>query len=377
MKNFFFNCCSTITIPKIFFLLLTIALLSSSQSLFSQCKLDSKTDEFSSIKTINSQDITLVSIEPFGSSKGFWNLDVCFVIYDNTLQIKVTHASQTYSSVLDYIYFKFKDGTLIKKTEVVNTGDYSSGHGYKYSFTTFSLTKDELMKFASTELEKFQAEFTHFPDYAHVEKDVKAKSVDKISKDANCVLSEFNTIQETLAKSKENSIDESDTTCKYEKDLIDEFTKKRIVLTAPSSLFETRAPGGDATGFTKICGSNINGVKGLKFSRGLATSISFNDLTPLKEGLKFDQVDLLLENEDVISLKENDASEFVSNSSVYSSFKIFTVNDDLWNKLKSTSIKKIRISLNNKEIIKQEIDKKYSKSILKVINCIEELNIPK
>lgn len=380
MENFYFNCdgIRTALVSKRYFLLLTAVLLLTGQSLFSQCKLDRKTDEFSSITTITSEDVRLVSIEPFGSSKSFWDLGMCFVIFDNTLQIEVTHASQSYSSKLSSIFFKFTDGTLIKKTDVVNTGDYSSGHGYRYTYTTFSLTKEELMKFAATELEKFHAEFHHFSDYPVVEKEIKAKNIESIVKDANCILSEYKSIEEVLANSTESSAVESETSCKYEKDLIDDFTKKRIVQTEGLFLVETRAPGGDATGFFKISGSSLDGVKGLNFSRGLATGIAFNDLTPLREGLKFDQVDLLLEDGEVINLKENEASEFVSAPSLYYSYKVYAINDSaIWDKLKNTPVKKIRLSLNSKEMMTQEIDKKFSKSIAKAINCIDALNISK
>jgi hypothetical protein len=366
-------------ISKSFFWVLSVTLLISSQNLFSQCKLESKTDEFSSIKTINSPDVTLVSIEPFGSTNSFWNLDMCFKILNNALQIQVTHASQSYSSRLDFIYFKFKDGTLIKKTEVVNTGNYNSGHGYDYTYTTFSLTKDELLKFSSTELDKFQAEFTHFTDYAHIEKDIKTKSVGKILKDANCILSELNKVQEALGNSKENSFSESETSCKYEKDLIDDFTKKRIVLTKPGTLIETKMPDGSRAGFSNVCGSNINGVNGLKFSSGLANIISFNDGgASLGEALKFDQVDILLENDEVVSLQDKEASEFSVSTSEYSSSKLFTILDaNIWNKLKTTPIKKMRVLLNSKEKPTQEIDKQFKNAIIKVISCIDALSIPK
>ncbi|OFY51337.1 MAG: hypothetical protein A2W85_03685 [Bacteroidetes bacterium GWF2_41_31] len=161
------------------------------QNLYSQCKLERKTDDFSTKKTVYSPDVTLVSIEPFGSGKFFWNLDMSFYKEDSTLVLYITHASQSYSSRVFSIFFKFKDGTIIKKSESVNSSDYAPGNPYRYTFTVFSLTKDELKIFAMTELEKFHAEFTQFDAYPVIEKEIKKKSIEKIKKDASCMLLEF------------------------------------------------------------------------------------------------------------------------------------------------------------------------------------------
>lgn len=60
------------------------------------------------------------------------------------------------------------------------------------------------------------------------------------------------------------------------------------------------------------------------------------------------------------------------------SVKIYTIEDDsVWQKLKSKPVKIIRLSLNGKEVLTQEIEPKYANAIIQVITCIDALDIPK
>ena len=92
----------------------------------------------------------------------------------------------------------------------------------------------------------------------------------------------------------------------------------------------------------------------------------------------FDQVDLLLGNGDVISLKEKTPSELDVKNDDFIDYKLFTINDDsTWQKLKTLPLSKLKVSIESKELGTIVVDKKYESSVIKVIKCIDLLSIPK
>jgi hypothetical protein len=100
----------------------------------------------------------------------------------------------------------------------------------------------------------------------------------------------------------------------------------------------------------------------------------------MKSVMLFDQVDILLENDEPISLKTDAPAEYLLQNQAITawSYKLFTIeNDSIWQKLKTNPIKTLRLSINGKVLGTEEIDKNYSKSILKVIDCVDALGIPK
>jgi hypothetical protein len=365
-------------IMKIFFLF--TVLVFCHQSLYPQCKLVRSKDDFSESQITHSNDVTLASVFPLIGSKKPWEITMQFRITDSTYTIVVTHASQSYSAALQSIFFKFTDGTVLKKETSNGSGEYESGFGYKYTFTIFLVTKEELLRFSQTDVSKFQATFTYFPDYPVVEQEVKKKNIEKIRTDASCILSEIAIISTAKKEVKVEIPYEYE--CKYETNKIDDFTKKRTVITLPAVFFDLKLANNHGSTFFQVSGSNLNGINGLKFYRcinvntmgGTASISEANARTTMI----FDQVDLLLENDEVVSLKENEASDFVYRVSPIWSFKLYTINNySIWKKLKTIPLKKIRVSMAGKELFTNEMDKKYAKSIIKVIDCIDTLGITK
>jgi len=379
MKNLSFKTSMSIPISfkKFFFLIFLFVL--GCQSLFSQCKLERSKDDFSSNKFVSSKDITLISVFPIIGSKKPWNLDMSFMLVDSLISISMTHKSQSYSTSLSSIYFKFQDGTIIKNEMPSTSSNYNDGLGYDYKITSFSLTKDELLSFASKDLLKFRADFKHFPDYPIVENEFNSKSIDKIRKDASCILDEFNSVRNTKKDDKKEKMDLVEYKCGYEIDKIDEFNKKRIVLTRAAIIFDDKLNGGHT--YFQVCGSNLNSVNGLKFYRCFNVNrFDEVDQTNVKNLMLFDQVELLLENDDVISLKNDVVSEYLIQNQANSawSYKLFTIdNDSIWQKLKSNPLKMIKLSMNGKDLGLKKIDNIYSKSIINAINCIDILGINK
>lgn len=379
MKHFKFKSGKNISIvtKKIFFL--TFVFILGFNSLYSQqCKLERLKDDFNSGQTVYSKDVTLASVFPLVGSKKPWDLVMSFMLVDGSISISVTHQSQKYSSSLSSIFFKFQDGTVLKKETPSTTGEYDNGFGYEYKFTSFLLTKEELEFFASKDLLKFKADFKYFPDYPIVEEDIKDKSIDKIRKDAACILDEFNSVPNAKKEDKKEIKDVVEYTCSYEMDKIDGFTKKRNVLTRAAIFYDTKEEGGHI--FFNVCGSNSSGANGLKFH----FCLNINGIAKVEEDAKalmlFDQVEILLENDEPISLKTDAVSEFLLQPQVNTawSYKLFTIeNDSIWQKLKTIPLKTLRLSMNGKELWTQEIDKNNSKSFMNVINCIDVLGIPK
>jgi len=96
--------------------------------------------------------------------------------------------------------------------------------------------------------------------------------------------------------------------------------------------------------------TNINGVNGLEF-HWAGSEKNFIQ--------QFNQVDIILENEEIISFREEALSESIYQFPWYFNSKLFKIdNDSTWAKLKTTPLKNFRISVNGKELFTREIDKK-------------------
>lgn len=379
----YFNFQSRMNIPlsikkKYFSALVIVMTVMSYQSLYSQCKLDKIKDDFGSGQSVSSKDVNLASVFPLIGSKKPWDLVMSFLMVDSSLSISVTHQSQKYSSTLSSIFFKFTDGTVLKKETPSTSGQYNTGMGYQYKWTGFDITKDELLIFASKDLLKFQAQFKYFPDNPTVEEEIKSKSIDRIKKDASCMLSEFNLVLSVKKDEIKENKEVFDYKCKYENDKVDEFTKKRTVLTNASPFYDIKAKGGHH--FFQVCESNINGSNGLKFFLcHNYKAIEDADESELKTLMLFDQVEILLENDEPVSLKSDAVSELFHQAvNCVWSIQLFTIkNDSIWQKLKTIPSKTLRLSFNDKVLYTQNIDKNYTNSFMNVINCIDVLQIPK
>lgn len=350
----------------------------SSWSLYSQCKLVKIKDDFGSGQTISSKDVTLVNVMPLVGSKKPWDLVMSFMIVDGSISISVTHQSQTHSSSLKSIYFRFQDSTVIKMETPAATGRSNEKLGYMYTFTSFFLSKEELILFATKDLLKFQASFTEFADYPLIEEDIKSKNIEKIRQDASCILEELNSAPIEKKDEKKEITNVTEYKCGYEIDKIDGFTKKRTVLTKAAPFFDLKVTGGHIT--FQVCGSSINGTNGLKFYLNHNyKAVAQADESALKSKLLFDQVDLLLQNDESLSLKSSEVTELFHQAvnSVWS-IQLFTIeNDSEWQKLKTVPLKSIRLSMNGKILSTDDIDKEYTKSIMNVINCVDVLGISK
>ncbi len=338
-----------------------------------QCKLERLKDDFSSSKTAYTKDVTIASVFPLIGSKKPWDLDMSFLLIDSTCTLMVIHKDQARSSHLDYVYFKFKDGTIIKKENPLDAGTYNTGLGNRYATTGFLLTKEELTKLGTVELSKFQASLKNNIDYPLVEEEIKQKNAEKIRINASCILEELNTIPTVKNAVKKDIAKDIEYTCKYSIDEIDGFTKKRTVFTNGGPLLDVTE--GVKRIWINAVGNNTNGVNGVRFEWGFMSSGTY-DKNEVQNVLKFDQVDLLLDNEKIITLTNKEVSKFFSGDYCIS-YKLFTMNDSLWTELKSVPLKKLKFSFNNEDVFSPDIERKYSKSIMNVINCIDVLGILK
>jgi hypothetical protein len=163
--------------------------------------------------------------------------------------------------------------------------------------------------------------------------------------------------------------------CKYETDKIDDFTKNRNVRTEPGVLMDKKPSAAEillevgGRVMFNVVACNNNGINSIEFD-WVATNE--NAVRP------FNQVDLLFENGDVINFMDEKESELLNKYPWIFSYKLFEINNDsIWYKLKTSPVKKFKISINTKELSSNEIDNKYSESVMKVINCIDNLNIEK
>jgi len=340
-----------------------------------QCKLEKGDRNFSSSQVTYTNEVKLMSVFPVIGTKKPWTLVMSFYKVDSGYLIQIIHKSQSISSEIGKISFKFKDGTMITKNYQLSVGDYNTGFGYSYTYTNFPLAKEELKKFASSKLVKFQALLENNSDYPVVENKIKKGTAEKIRNYASCILSYHNSVPNAKKVIK----DDFNAPCKYAEDKEDDFTKKRTVATSPEFIYDIKSPSGSES-FLTVDGSNVGGSNGLQFNMGVTIKNVVNgnvNEAGIEKALSFDQIELLLENGDVINLKEG-PSRVIRNMYTWYGYKLFTIkNDTLWKKLKTFPLKKLRMSIKGQLKGTQAVNKQYSRSIMRVINCIDKLNIPK
>lgn len=363
----------SIVIMKMF-VVMAMFILSYSSLYAQKCNLKTIKDEYASPPSVSvvSEDITLGGAFRVLGDALPWHLDMKFFLDNGQLSILITH-HQSHSegtSLLNSIFFVFKDGTVIRKEEPIGSNDFSAAG----TLTGFVLTKEELQFFASKDLMKFKVEFKFFPERPIFENEIKQKSIDIIRKDASCILSEYNTVNNVNSNSDKTIKENTKYVCKYTKDEIDAFTKKRTVYSNNEILHDVSKDGKRM--WLNVFAVNINGTNNIQLEYGFMCNNEV-DKAEVQTLLKFDQIDLLLDNEKVLTLKDGVMPKFNIESNYFICYKLFSVNDSTWVELKNSPLKKLRLSFNDVEKAQQVIDPKYSKSLMNVINCIDALGIPK
>jgi hypothetical protein len=178
-------------IPLRFF----VVLFFLSTRLFSQenCHLDVKLDEFTKQKTTTSREATIFNVGSQLIGKGKpWDLGIFFAYFnDDSLKIFLDVASQTDGASISRVSFRFSNDSVIIKDQPSFGPEYNK-LGYSIVYTRFTISKKELQIFASSTLAKIRVELIHPVDIDPlVEKEVKAKSAERIKNDAICMAKEI------------------------------------------------------------------------------------------------------------------------------------------------------------------------------------------
>lgn len=163
------------------------------QTSYAQCKLDRKKDDFGSGQTVSSKNVIL-AIEVPHSYNDTWSLNMKYTLVDSLIYVSITHESKLLVSIVRSIFFKFKDGTILKKETPNTTDDFIDKSGNQFKSTGFLITKSELESFATKDLEKFKVIFRAFPIKPEFENEISARQGGKLKNDAACILNEIKLI---------------------------------------------------------------------------------------------------------------------------------------------------------------------------------------
>jgi hypothetical protein len=159
---------------------------------YTQCKNTKSTDDFDSSTTIRTQAFTIMNTPlSFIIGKNSWTVEMNYYKRQDTLGIYLEHSTEGRTSPIAYIYFKFTDGSIIKKTDPI---EYKRQNGWgrdRSTGTAFIMTKEELLKFTQVSLDKIKFEFRYFPEYQVVEKDVNKNKAKQYMKFATCLYGEL------------------------------------------------------------------------------------------------------------------------------------------------------------------------------------------
>jgi hypothetical protein len=123
--------------------------------------------------------------------KRTWRVEMNYFKKDTTLGIYLEHSSEIVTSNIKYIYFKFSDGEVIKKTDPIEYKEQRGLGKSESTGTAFLLTKNELIKFTKSDVAKIKFEFQYFPDYQVVENDVNKNKVKLYMNFAKCLAEEL------------------------------------------------------------------------------------------------------------------------------------------------------------------------------------------
>lgn len=166
-----------------------ICVIFISQNLFSQCDLIKPKDDFSTTKKTITQDQKIIGVMALLSDKAAWDLFIKFIDIDGKLGLILTHQcdyTNKGSGIVQSIFFKFKNDSIIKKLNRVFTESSRQG-GQFFTYTSFLISKEELESFATQELDKVRVKFYSDFDYPEVDSELKKKFSEKVKKNANCL----------------------------------------------------------------------------------------------------------------------------------------------------------------------------------------------
>ena len=170
-----------------------ICLLFIWQNSFSQCDLIKPKDDFSTTKKTITQDQKIIGVLALLSDKASWDLSLKFADVDGALRIILTHQcdyNNSGSGIVQSIFFKFKNDSIIKKYNRIFTQSVREGSQY-FTYSAFLISKDELESFSTQELDKVRVKFYADFDYPEVDAEIKKKFGERVKKNANCLFVEL------------------------------------------------------------------------------------------------------------------------------------------------------------------------------------------
>ena len=159
------------------------------QQLYSQCKLIKNKDDFSSKVLIMTEDVEIANVFPILKSGDPWTLSVSLYLNDSTIGLILTHQSATNFDYINEVYFKLDNGIVITKTNRVTQKLYHQGVYYT-CYSTFFLSKDELINLSKNKVVKYKVVFSNFPEFPVYEKDLKDKKSLSLKEWSSCLLAE-------------------------------------------------------------------------------------------------------------------------------------------------------------------------------------------
>jgi hypothetical protein len=129
-----------------------------------QSKNTKSSDDFDSTSSIQTQAFTIMNTPlSFIAGKSPWKVEMHYYKKEDTLGIHLEHSSEGLPRAILYIYFKFTDGSIIKKTDPIEYKRQNGWAGEKSVGTSFVFTKAELLKFTRVSFDKIKFEFCYFP----------------------------------------------------------------------------------------------------------------------------------------------------------------------------------------------------------------------
>lgn len=108
---------------------------------------------------------------------------------DSTIGFIITHESAISFDYIKQIYFKLDNDIVITKTNRINQKLYHQGVYYN-CYSTFSLTRDELINLSKNKIEKYKVVFEIFPEFPVYEKELKDKKSLSLKELSSCLLAE-------------------------------------------------------------------------------------------------------------------------------------------------------------------------------------------
>lgn len=160
---------------------------------FAQCKIFTKTDDFTGAVTSWTKQVKIASDGVPGILKGAGNVDCSFKVFLHFVSGKgkvvlvLTERSDMCGCATASISLKFSNNTVLTKTNVRFGQEKTKTATESEQYSYFDLTKEELTMLSNLPIAKFRLKYQGCSEHPVIEEEMTNNDGEKIQESAKCI----------------------------------------------------------------------------------------------------------------------------------------------------------------------------------------------